>query len=798
VKVETRDPTAALDQILDADNKWEIHFINNLVKNTKAGSSLAYQICSSLEATEFFGRNNVKTTFPQKPKRKNPLHSEAKAFAYPDTKQASNAGADPRDWAFVTEYFEKASKKFKPDSPKSKDTVHRNIETLGKALGMSRAAIKCMAFFYLNANFSHMFDNLSRSIERKNLGLLIARTMDDTANADQYVKMLNQDESPLFKYGFLHFVGEMDSFPRWDFTLINRFRSMEMTQDQIISMILGEPAETVLELKDFDYLGGRLNILVKNLERAIERGDKGVCAFIHGEQGLGKTELAKAIAKHLDKKLYSIGEKKHLKLAGQATPNIDEDGEVSEIFDEHEGGTDKGDKASRLAQLLRAQRLLGDSDDSIVMLDEPEDLVPNPSDSAKRADPQSKLDINRAFERNRVPIILCGNDPPKFHTAVRDRMGYSIEMKPMPTKVRKKIWERQIELQGGLDLTEKEVLSFARKYDAAPRMIRMALENYARTGDKNAIHETMRASSTIVKGSPLAVETGSVLTDDFDPALINISAGASAVEALTNAVRNHKPAAILIRAEPGFGTEELLEFVAEQASAHIDAHHCGNLAAEISNAPPPEARVRIAFSIAEGERSLLVIREPKQLTGMADAPHIPDAAWESSLVQTFERAAIKFKGPLVMVVDPETKLPDNLSALFTDTVVLSAMNAAQAKLAFGVYLGKDRKVPTELLARVDGLVIEDFVRTRRRVEMLEQSGRAQSGSEIVHILQEERDIREGRYPNSGFGFGGLRRPASETSEPVPLHLAASHPDKKHPRADQPGTVETPGSEPELN
>jgi len=739
-----RDPTAELDSGVSKDNAWEDYYLSNLIKNTPHNSRIAYMICHHLELGEF--RTMAGVQFPKKKKAK-----KDDSHAYVIRDGLENKGANKEDWEVVKRYFAEKAKQINLEDPDNRDAALDNIDRLASVLGLSEPVRKALVFFYMNKYLSDVLDGISREVLHEKRGLLLARVLDDTAHANAYVNLLKKG-GVLFNFGLVHYFPVQDSFPGWDINIINRMISAEMTEADLGSMIVGLPAETELTIDDFNYLGDQLTEAVDNLRVALETGERGFCIFLHGKQGTGKTELGKAIAKAVGGKLYSIGEKNSMRVAGATEyyPRDPEDfdDDFDEDFDDFAGGGEM-DRIDPLDETIRADKILAEQTDAILLADEAERFVINTTDAGKPADPRDKLKLNRAFESNRRPIIVCVNDVNKLHPSLRSRMAVSIEMQAMPTLVRLKIWKKRRELIGGLNISDKELLSLARKYEVEPRAIRQALMAFKRTGRKGAIEHALRASANITEGSPLATETGTLLSDEFDPALINVTHGAQAVERLTEAVKEKMPAAVLIKAMPGRGADELLEFAAEQASAHLVEHDGADLSTPSAFAPA-EVKIMGAFASAAANGNLMVVSNLEALTGEGGREVISDEGWKSPLIQLFASKMVEHPSPVVVVARPETAkdMPDYLRALFMDVVELDTMTPEQAARAYQAYI---RPQVPNALANVHDLVVNDFVLTRRMVRMLEQRGKVRA-PQILEILQGQRDIRMGNESGGGFGY----------------------------------------------
>lgn len=139
---------------------------------------------------------------------------------------------------------------------------------------------------------------------------------------------------------------------------------------------------------------------------------KGVNVLFYGRPGTGKTELAKAVAKALNVKIYEVS----------YADNDDEP--ISGI---------KRLKAYKVAQSFFS------NNDVLILFDEIEDVVGDDNALNFFAPPKqsNKGWMNRILENNKVPAIWITNDIYSMDPALIRRFDISLEV-PIPPKAKRK------------------------------------------------------------------------------------------------------------------------------------------------------------------------------------------------------------------------------------------------------------------------------------------------------------------------------------------------------------------------
>lgn len=152
------------------------------------------------------------------------------------------------------------------------------------------------------------------------------------------------------------------------------------------------------------------------LERAARQGEIGVNILLYGPPGTGKTSCAQWLARQCGLAAFEVGSTS---------------GDLAE---------QEGKRKDRLRDLLLSQSLLAEAHDSVLVLDEAEDVFPrNPflfllggGDSDGEQGSGSKAWLNKLLETNRRPVVWIFNEIDHVHRAYLRRFTCVLEF-PRPS-----------------------------------------------------------------------------------------------------------------------------------------------------------------------------------------------------------------------------------------------------------------------------------------------------------------------------------------------------------------------------
>lgn len=691
---------------LDGDPSYLVtqmhYYMANFIRHTKPGARSAFWACHTIEnGMDIDEVGGVKVKFP--------ILKSAKAKEnYYKSDVAKRKKVDPRDWETLSRYFSHDGRDFDLSTV---DSTYKNLMRLCDILNLNDLEKQTLKLIYMIGT-SGVFSSLTDDLCQENLkpaSVVFARMMDRPNDAAKIFECLHFN-SKLCSYGLLLPSSDYDNddptgklrskvfgLPTIDLELIGNLERPDLSDSDIVGLLLGKQRKSDLKLTDFDHLGEQLDHLKRLVDAAVKRGEKGINILLHGPAGSGKTELAAALAGELGLKLYAVGEE-----LGAAS-----------------SGGSSGTAKKRMAQLGRSQALLRESRDSILLFDEIGDLLIKGGDSKKAADTDSIVGVHRILEENPVVTIWTGNDPEKFHQAVRQRMTYSIFMGYPPTIVRQKIWQRRLQMDG-CTLPDEEVMSLARRYAAPPRMISHSVKSVLKVmgSGMQSIEEALRSSSKLTNDQEDGILIDDPVPDGFNIDLLHAEENLSAVfDRLVRAGRERKPFTLLVRDKPGLASDDFLRFVAEQSGMNPAEYSVASLV-EPHPMMTPEVKIRSAFAAAVDGRQFLI------LTGLENMVPNPSskatAQWNEPLVHLMMKEALLHRLPVAFTASVAVKLPDHVDMIFSERVTMKPLDIQRGKEAYQRIVGQ--AMPEEMESALDGTSADDLLRLRQILSKSIDSG----------------------------------------------------------------------------
>ena len=133
---------------------------------------------------------------------------------------------------------------------------------------------------------------------------------------------------------------------------------------------------------------------------------------------------------------------------------------------EDDDGGDEPSRTERFGALRLASSLLARARNSVVLLDEAEDVLEAPRSFGNRRNSYSKVFLHRTLERLPVPVIWTCNDLMLTDPATLRRMTMVIDVPVPDLAARTRIWQRVVDREG-LQLPADTPERFARRWDAS-------------------------------------------------------------------------------------------------------------------------------------------------------------------------------------------------------------------------------------------------------------------------------------------------------------------------------------------
>ncbi|MDB5705243.1 MAG: family ATPase [Sphingomonas bacterium] len=481
--------------------------------------------------------------------------------------------------------------------------------------------------------------------------------------------------------------------------------------ERLIEALAGKRQASTLALADFPTLHGDVDFVARLLAGAVETRAPGINILLHGPPGVGKTELARALAAHVGAALFAVGE-------------CDADGTEPR---RHE----------RVAALLRAQRALQRAERAVLLFDELEDLIGDakPVDGGKRFANRagSKIFVNRMLETNGVPIIWTSNAIDNVDSAYLRRMSFVLKLDHPRGDERDRVLARMADIEGcGVGET---LAMLARQAPETPSVARVAMRAARIAGGTPGDDERVaRALVGGLRGRTVTLAEASARIDlslfECDPPVAGL------VEQWT---RPGAPGfSVLLAGPPGTGKTQLAGEVAERLGRPLATRRASDLLSKWVG--ETEANIAAAFREATEEGSVLFFDEADSLLFDRQTAR---ASWEVTQVNELLTWLDRHPLPVFAATNDQARLDPAALRRFTFKLALQPLSKASAARAFERFFGC---VAPAGLARLAALTPGDFAVVARQVRV---TGPLPAGA-LLARLEAELAVKPGGMATMGF------------------------------------------------
>jgi SpoVK/Ycf46/Vps4 family AAA+-type ATPase len=426
-----------------------------------------------------------------------------------------------------------------------------------------------------------------------------------------------------------------------------------VSEADLVRHFLTEPSAATLALPDYPHLTADLDLLARYLRAALAERQRGVNVLLYGPPGTGKSELARVLAAHVGADLCEV--------------NL-EDGDG----DPYEG-------SERLSAYALCQRMLHRRRQTLLLLDEVEDVFPSAATLPFALGSGSMLTkawTNRLLECNPLPTFWISNAIDQIDRAYLRRFSYALEVGQPPRRVRRNAIERHaagLRLRGEyLDqLAELEALSPAH-VERAASFVRLLEPNdgaQAESDFERVVQGNLRAYC----GSPQ--RSGALRSPlAYDLSLLEVDVD---VSALIAGVRRHRRGAFCFYGPPGTGKSELARELARRAELPLLVQRGSDLLGKYVG--ETEQRIARMFERARRDGALLLLDEADGFLAERSAAH---HSWEVTQVNELLVQLEQFEGVFVCTTNLAERLDRAALRRFALKVAFGYCRREQARALF--------------------------------------------------------------------------------------------------------------------
>lgn len=487
--------------------------------------------------------------------------------------------------------------------------------------------------------------------------------------------------------------------------------------EQVLSRFLVESPAAQFDIDNFEYVN--TDLLLRYLQNAAQAKHVGVNILLYGYAGTGKTELARALAAHIDRKLYEVGSQ------------VVKDGKL------HNPHNTKYVSSQRLQYLTTVQTLLRGSSENILLIDECESIFYN-ADKA-----YSKDMLHQTLEQNTVPAIWITNYIGCLEDSYIRRFKLVLEVtSPDETKLR----ELTTNAVTGLNISDDTIDKIAAIKHITPAVISNAAYVSRTIGDKRrkaesnvleVIEHTLDACGLWQKPMDYQQEM------PFDVSLLNIKQPKQVINDIAYALKAKQPVRVLLCGPPGTGKTAYAHHMTQEQGLKMKRVKCSDILSKYVG--DSEQNVRNLFLEAHQNKQVLLLDEVDSL--LVNRERLK-AHHEVQLVNEILTQMECFTQPLFAATNFETLLDKAVLRRFDFKLECDYLHTEQVLMLFRRVLSASKLSADEQqqLSTLKYLTPGDFAIIARRMKFQPKQDHRQSA------LQMLLDENKRKQPNPTIGF----------------------------------------------
>ena len=603
-----------------------------------------------------------------------------------------------------------------------------NLRSMENLLGLNDTELVVLCILVLlqgDRRFNACVGNLRIKVHKEVDFVHLLSHITSCSNVDLHLAL--RPDGALLRMGLLTLrdkQGDMEE----SFDLADGLPSLLMQEHQSVEPLIRHfftpRARSNLGTMHFPHLSDEISIVAGVLREAMRRGVAGTNVLLYGSPGVGKTELAAAVAQLLAADIFEVA------------------------YADRKGDPIRGVK--RLQSYNLCQRLLSRRLDALVLFDEVEDML-------EQGETPGKAWVNRTLEENPVPAIWITNNVQALDPAYRRRFDYSLHVKTPPRSVRLQIAQHHlaaIAVCGGTDSGDQAWLEdLAECPDLTPGQMQRAAKvaqlvevgSLARGQAQPAqarVVQVLERSNKLLGHKKL--RTGREMATAYDLAYLHTDVP---IAQLVDSLRTAPGGSMCFYGPPGAGKTALARYIAHALELPVVVRRGSDLLSRFVGGT--EHNIAEMFSAAAAESSVLILDEADSfLQSRSQAKH----SWEITQVNELLTQMEEYAGLFICTTNLLEKLDAASLRRFDWKIAFSAMTASQRWAFFlqelhllGGSIEAAKHLQPFVRQQLNGLTPGEFAPVTRQFRLLRQTPSAQ---EYFERLRAELITKNGGSPDS--------------------------------------------------
>jgi len=524
--------------------------------------------------------------------------------------------------------------------------------------------------------------------------------------------LVNQDDSiHLQVYSYIDIRGFLANIelPHKFISVIRKHPKLSSVE-QLIRQCYQLSNHTKLAPKDFSP--EQFIPLHQYLDNAISLKKRGVNILLHGEPGVGKSELVKTLANALECDLFDISQNSNDERHSNLSQNM-------------------------ASELLRTQTLCEQLDNIILLVDECDDFFYESTSSGRGI---RKHQINQILEHSIKPTIWITNRPHSLEDAYVRRFDMVLEItSPEPESYEKKV--RQ--LSKGLRLSSEFITHICHHENLSIAHIEKTIKvakSLALTATDAQEQMTMLLNGYLIAGNYQKLKTIKKSTQlYYDLSLTNcIGHDLKLVQKGINRLGESR---ILLYGPPGTGKSAYAKYLAEEVNMPLVTKKASDLLGQYVG--ETEKNIASAFQEAKEKNAILLLDEVDSFLNSREGNN---QSWESTMVNEMLTQMESFDGVFVATTNFNKKLDHAVARRFDFKIKLDYLTPEQSIKMFKQLVYRIQKQTRGQLVKLINLTPGDFAVVARKSALL---GKYED-NEILDLLMQESIYKQPETTPIGF------------------------------------------------